>query len=43
MTLPPGVEVDLAPGQTLSLECAPTNLPPFGPGADAYIDLRRTG
>jgi hypothetical protein len=37
----PQLEVDLAPGQTVSLECAPTNIPPFGPGADAYIDLRR--
>ena len=39
----PQLEVDLAPGQTVLLECASTNMPPFGPGAGAYIDLRRTG
>jgi hypothetical protein len=38
----PRLEVDAAPGQTVSLQCAPTNMPPVGPGADAYIDLRRT-
>jgi hypothetical protein len=37
----PQLKVDLARGQTVSLECAPTDVPPFGPGADAYVDLRR--
>ena len=39
----PRLEVELAPGQVVTLECAPTNSPPLGPGADSYIDLRRTG
>lgn len=39
----PRLEVDVAPGEVVSLECAPGNVPPFGPGADAYIVLRRTG
>lgn len=38
----PRLEVDLDPGQTVALECAPTDVPPFGPGADAYIELRRS-
>jgi hypothetical protein len=39
----PPLEVDLAPDEMATLECAPGRIPPFGPGADAYIDLRRTG
>ena len=39
----PPLEVDVAPGEVVTLECAPGNVPPFGPGADAYIELRRTG
>ncbi len=39
----PRLEVDVAPGEVIALECAPTNVPPYGPGADAYIELRRTG
>jgi hypothetical protein len=38
----PQLAVDLAPGEVVTLECAPGNLPPFGPGAGAYIGLRRT-
>jgi hypothetical protein len=39
----PQLEVAVAPGDVVSLECAPSNVPPFGPGAEAYIELRRTG
>lgn len=38
----PALEVDVAPGEAVALECAPGVVPPFGPGADAYIELRRT-
>jgi hypothetical protein len=37
----PRLEFNVAPGEIIALECAPTNIPPFGPGADAYIELRR--
>jgi hypothetical protein len=39
----PRLELDIAPGQVVTLECAPTNSPPLGAGAETYIDLRRTG
>jgi hypothetical protein len=39
----PQLELDVAPGQVVTLECAPTGSPPVGPGAETYIDLRRTG
>ena len=39
----PRLELDIAPGQVVTLECAPTSSPPLGPGAETYIDLRRTG
>ena len=35
----PQLEVDVAPGEVFTLECAPGNVPPPGAGADAYIDL----
>ncbi|HEX4059653.1 MAG TPA: hypothetical protein VHY58_01415 [Streptosporangiaceae bacterium] len=38
----PQLELDVAPGQVVTLECAPTGSPPAGPGAATYIDLRRT-
>jgi hypothetical protein len=38
----PKLEVDVGPGEAVSLECSPAGVPPFGPGADAYIDLHRT-
>lgn len=38
----PQLEVDAPPGEVISLECAPGNAEPFGAGADAYIDLRRS-
>jgi hypothetical protein len=38
----PRLQLDIAPGQVVTLECAPTDSPPLGPGAETYIDLRRT-
>ena len=42
-TRSPQLAVDVASGEVILLECAPGNVPPFGPGADAYVTLRRTG
>ena len=39
----PQLDVDVGLGETVSLECEPGKAPPFGAGADAYIQLRRTG
>jgi hypothetical protein len=38
----PQLDVDVPPGEVISLECAPGNVRPFGPGAADYIALRRT-
>lgn len=37
----PQLGLDVPPGEVVALECAPGHLPPFGPGADNYIELRR--
>lgn len=36
------LDVGVAPGEAVTLECAPGSAPPFGPGVGAYIELRRT-
>jgi len=33
--------LDVSPGEVVALECAPGHAPPFGPGAENYIELRR--
>jgi hypothetical protein len=39
----PQLDLDVAPGEVVSLECAPGNVKPFGEDASVYITLRRTG
>jgi hypothetical protein len=38
----PQLDVDVPPGEVISLECAPDSVRPFGPGAAGYIALRLT-
>ena len=37
----PQLGLDVSPGEVVALECAPGHVPPFGPGAENYIELRR--
>jgi len=39
----PQLQVDTAPGEVITLECAPASHPPVGAGANAYIELRPGG
>lgn len=37
----PQLPVDVRAGEVVALECEPGQVPPFGPGAENYIELRR--
>lgn len=39
----PRLGLEVPAGEIVALECAPGHVPPFGPGAENYIELRRAG